>query len=757
MERVKKRFWLSVGAMGVILIFLLVFGAFYISLMLDKQNAQTAKYLEDVALQSKNTVVKQVEGDFQTLEALSIMIGRQPETDAETLLNTLKAINDDNAFIRMGYVDTQGLGYITDISGKNYYAVDFHDRLYVQKALNGEAYVSDALEDRLGGDWGNCYGVPIYRDGQVVGALCAVNNISTLCDSMNGFLNDNSGFIYIVTGAGDLVMPSTHPDAEPNLYNLFELKFTNEAERERVRQELAAGETGFFSFLSASNAAYWASYVKVGIKDWYAVSVMPKAQVNGGFVQVVRWSIIAFIFLVLLFVVLLFYNYRMMQSNRASIARLAYYDSLTGAYNKNKFVQEAGELLRQKNRRYMLAALDIRNFSFINEVYGFDKGDQLLRHMKQVLEKQVKENEAFFRSEADRFCALLIYESDERAVERITQILAAIDDYSLDRSQKNSVVCLCGIKVIASAEHGEGLELRLDRAFMALDKAKETGMNCVFFDDELYAQVSRRKYIENHMSEALETGEFQVFYQPKISLEDRGIMGAEALIRWKIGDGTLVPPDEFIPIFEQNGFIVRLDVYVLDQVCRRLRGWLDQGRPVLPVSVNQSRRLLFQESYIRTLFETVEKYGLSPRMIILEITESIAMEEAEILKNLLAELHRLGFRVSMDDFGSGYSSLNVLKDIRVDELKLDREFLLPAQDGERRDTIVRNIIHLAQDLGIATVAEGVETEGQAKFLQECGCDIAQGYYFARPMPPDKMEELLQTSKTEQNKQYCTQS
>lgn len=405
----------------------------------------------------------------------------------------------------------------------------------------------------------------------------------------------------------------------------------------------------------------------------------------------------------------------------------------------------------------MLAALDIRNFSFINEVYGFDKGDQLLRHMKQVLEKQVKENEVFFRSEADRFCALLIYESDERAVERITQILAAIDDYSLDRGQKNSVVCLCGIKVIAPVEHGEGLELRLDRAFMALDKAKETGVNCVFFDDELYAQVSRRKYIENHMAEALETGEFQVFYQPKISLEDRGIMGAEALIRWKIEDGTLVPPDEFIPIFEQNGFIVRLDVYVLDQVCRRLRGWLDQGRPALPVSVNQSRRLLFQEGYIRILSETVEKYGLSPRMIILEITESIAMEEAEILKNLLVELHRLGFRVSMDDFGSGYSSLNVLKDIPVDELKLDREFLLPAQDGERRDTIVRNIIHLAQDLGIATVAEGVETERQAKFLQECGCDIAQGYYFARPMPPDKMEELLQTSKTEQNKQYCTQS
>ena len=156
MERVKRQFWWSVGVMGIILAALLAFGAYYIALMLDKQNLQTARYLSHVAVQSRNTVAKQVEGDFQTLEALAVVIGRQPETDVETLLETLEEINDQNAFIRMGYVDMQGMGYIVDISGKQYVGVDLHDRPYIQKALAGEAYVSDALEDRLDGEWGNC-------------------------------------------------------------------------------------------------------------------------------------------------------------------------------------------------------------------------------------------------------------------------------------------------------------------------------------------------------------------------------------------------------------------------------------------------------------------------------------------------------------------------------------------------------------------------------------------------------------------------
>ena len=750
MERVKRQFWWSVGVMGIILAALLAFGAYYIALMLDKQNLQTARYLSHVAVQSRNTVAKQVEGDFQTLEALAVVIGRQPETDVETLLETLEEINDQNAFIRMGYVDMQGMGYIVDISGKQYVGVDLHDRPYIQKALAGEAYVSDALEDRLDGEWGNCYGVPIRREGRVVGALCAVNNISALCDSMNGFLNDSSGFVYIITGDGELVMPAAHPDADPAMRSIYELSFAGDADEQRLKQDLLKGETGYFSFDSTEGIAYWASYVQAGVKDWYVVSVIPKSQVNSGFIQVVRLSIIVFLLTVGLFLLLLFYNYKTMQRSRNSILRMAYYDTLTGAYNKNKFIQEAGKLLRQTNRRYMLVALDIRNFKFINEIYGFEKGDLVLRHVKQVLERQVGENEAFYRGNAERFGALLLYEDEQGAVERVGRIMRAVDEYSLKEGQKSGVVCRCGIKVISPEEQGEELDLRLDRAFMALQRAKEQpGQRYAFFDDELSAWVNRKKYIENHMEEALERQEFQVHFQPKFSLESGRIAGAEALTRWRNAEGGQISPNEFIPVFEQNGFILRLDQYVLDEVCRRLRSWLDAGMPVTPVSVNQSRRLLYQPDYVRTLEQTLERHGISPALIVLEITESIAMENLEAFKRVVSRLHGQGFRISMDDFGSGYSSLNVLKDIPVDELKLDRVFLSSAKDEARRDTIVRHVIRLAEDLGITTVSEGVETDEQVAFLRACGCDIAQGFYFAKPMPPEELENRLLTTGVEQ--------
>lgn len=186
---------------------------------------------------------------------------------------------------------------------------------------------------------------------------------------------------------------------------------------------------------------------------------------------------------------------------------------------------------------------------------------------------------------------------------------------------------------------------------------------------------------------------------------------------------------------------------MLDEVCRRLRSWLDAGMAVTPVSVNQSRRLLYQPDYVRTLEQTLERHGISPALIVLEITESIAMENLEAFKRVVSRLHGQGFRISMDDFGSGYSSLNVLKDIPVDELKLDRVFLSSAKDEARRDTIVRHVIRLAEDLGITTVSEGVETDEQVAFLRACGCDIAQGFYFAKPMPPEELENRLLTTRS----------
>lgn len=216
---------------------------------------------------------------------------------------------------------------------------------------------------------------------------------------------------------------------------------------------------------------------------------------------------------------------------------------------------------------------------------------------------------------------------------------------------------------------------------------------------------------------------------------------AEALVRWQRPDGSLVPPGDFIPIFEQNGFITQLDLYIFKEVCRTQRRWLDEGLPIVPISVNQSRLLFYQKNYLETVHGLVSKYNLDPKYIIIEVTESLATNKAEEIASVISGLHALGFSVSMDDFGSGYSSLNVLRKLSIDELKLDRDFLSSIELETRSRIILRNILELARELHITTVCEGAETRIQADQLRDMGCDIAQGYFFSRPIDIESFTKL----------------
>ena len=213
-------------------------------------------------------------------------------------------------------------------------------------------------------------------------------------------------------------------------------------------------------------------------------------------------------------------------------------------------------------------------------------------------------------------------------------------------------------------------------------------------------------------------------------------------MRWVRPDGLSFYPDQFIPVFEKNGFCVDLDFYMVDQACRTLRRWLDEGRDVIPISVNQCRLMLYEAGYVQRLCSILNRWNIPPRLIVLEVTESLALESIDRVRAVLLGLHGQGFSISMDDFGSGYSSLNTLKDLPIDELKLDRVFLAARDetDEEKRDLVLKNVIHLAQELHITTVVEGVETEAQLDFIRRMHCDLAQGYYFDRPISVEEFEQ-----------------
>ena len=290
------------------------------------------------------------------------------------------------------------------------------------------------------------------------------------------------------------------------------------------------------------------------------------------------------------------------------------------------------------------------------------------------------------------------------------------------------------------------LTQQLDRANVALKNVKDTNDSRLFafqfYSDLDRLKLMREKDMENRMQDALNAGEFVVYLQPKLSLKDDTISGAEALVRWQDPERGLIPPDEFIPFFEKNRFIVEVDLYVFDQVCSLLRRWLDEGITPVPISVNMSRAHLAKTDFLDA-YEAIRKaYGVPPELLEIELTETLVFTNPEALFQVIDQIHRRGYRCSMDDFGSGYSSLNLLKDLRMDTLKLDRAFFTSQNaDNPRERDVVTSVIDLAEKLSMSTVAEGVETPAQTAFLKEARCDMVQGYVFSRPVPIPDFEAL----------------
>ena len=296
-----------------------------------------------------------------------------------------------------------------------------------------------------------------------------------------------------------------------------------------------------------------------------------------------------------------------------------------------------------------------------------------------------------------------------------------------------------------------------DRANHARKNSKneantELFYNCIFYNNIEIENSLKEKNIEDNMEHALENNEFVVYFQPKVELKTNKIAGAEALVRWQDPKKGLIPPDEFIPIFEKNGFITKLDIYVFEEVCKTIRKWLNEGINPIPVSVNLSRMHLQNPNFLKKYKEIQEKYEVPADLLEIELTETLVFENFEQLKKVIDDIHQMGFSCSIDDFGSGYSSLNLLKEIPVDILKLDRIFFSKKND-KRGNSVIESIISLAKKLNMTTISEGVETISQVEFLRKADCDLVQGYVYSKPLAKDDFEITFLKNENIQVKKY----
>lgn len=416
----------------------------------------------------------------------------------------------------------------------------------------------------------------------------------------------------------------------------------------------------------------------------------------------------------------------------------AKYDILTGLYNKNTFFRKTQKLITDnQGDEYTLIRLDIERFKVINDLFGMSEGNRLLQYVAELVQRVCKEGCTFGRLEADNFVICMPFHDKKDILDTVEAIGEGARNYDL-----NFEVTI-NIGIYSITDKTTSVDLMCDRAKMALNTIKGNYMKSyAVYDEILRETMLREQVIVNEMDAALEKGQFSIYMQPKYDLNTEQLIGAESLVRWLHPTKGMISPGIFIEIFEKNGFITKLDHYVWERTCMFLKECREKGIEQKPVSVNISRMNLYNPELANELEGLVEKYDLDPELLELEITESAYMENPMYLLTAMEQLQNKGFVILMDDFGSGYSSLNMLRNVPVDILKVDMNFLQGEDKYGRGRSILKSIVNMSKDIDVPTLIEGVETKDQVEFLREIGCSQVQGYYYARPMPLDEYKALL---------------
>lgn len=685
---------------------------------------------------SKRELENYLEINISLLKALS---KDDRFSDSETSLiekgKLLRPYQKEYNLFMIGITDTKG----NTSSTYREKVGSIKDRPSFEKAIKTkQVVVSDIEVSNVTGDKVFIIYVPIIKNNEMIGTIFAsfyfqdVNNLisrSNLDDSIKFLMIDKNYTIISHPNKKYVNDKSKILDLEGNIIG------TTKSEILKNINEKCQGK-----FLYWDNwRLYNVKYTNIKWTNWTLVS---KCNIFKNFQSLIVNFMTKLYFYIVIFMILWkLSNAKLIEQ----LKKLAYYDSLSGIKNKEKFRKDSMYILKNYYQdNFYLVQLDVNKFKYINEMFGYAEGNKILIHISQVLNNNTNKYEICARMDNDHFILLIACSTEDELLNRLSKINKEICNLSTTNSSKYKIVMSSGIYKINKKDDIKKIDLLIDRANIAAKSKKEKYEHSYsFFNEETRNRLYKEKRLEDNMNKALEKGEFIVYYQPKYSLNDvNEIEGAEALIRWNSPEFGFISPIDFVPLFEKNGFIVNIDMFVFEEVCKTLNKWINKGYTPVPISVNMSRVHLYRDNFIENITDLISKYNISPEFIELELTESVVFDNLNILIDIMKKIKEIGFLISMDDFGSGYSSLNLLKDLSFDILKLDRGFLIETTDTKRGKIIISKIVEMAKAIDIKVICEGVETYEQVEFLREIGCDKVQGYLFAKPMVLDEFEKHL---------------
>lgn len=695
--------------------------------------------LRAVSRELSDNIARLLSAQLQVLTAVSVSLEGADLQDRAWLTGYLNQQDRRNSFELLGIQFPNGETVFSNGAVKK----NFLPRAAVDFVYEHSHYISPPEQDPFNSQRQVLVlAVPLRVAGQRRGVVFATQSVAVYTEALRDTPLDEEGLAFITDASGKVLL--AYPGALfGNIFSVVgQARFDDPSGAEMLQQDMAQRRGGITGYTLRGHHRF-ASYYPLGYNEWYAMSVLPTSSMAEKARSLVLFSLLICLSIILALGVLLAFILRMQYQNAKALYKMGFVDSLTGMDNINAFQLKfpaVAAAWKEKNIPAALVLVNVDRFKAVNDMYGLDQGDRVLRQLAQNLHGELAEEELLCRSGADVFLLLLACPDRDELGRRVETVLARAGHVCLAGEERVPVSLTGGVYVL---DEPVPFYMMLDRANLAWAEAKQrAGGSYAFYDRESLRRLVTEKRIENSMDSALQNREFTLYLQPKCDFKTGRTVSAEALVRWQHPTQGVIRPDQFIPVFEKNGFVLKLDWFIFQEVVQTLRRWQDEKRPLVPVGINFSRLHLEDAQFIDTLARTVAEAGVPPELLEVELTESVVVSDVQRMKQVLDGLHQKGFSVAMDDFGAGYSSLNVLKELDFDCVKLDKEFLARGEGNPRMREVISGLVKMIQKLHTRVVAEGVETAEQAAFLRGIGCDMAQGYLFSRPLPVAEFEKRL---------------
>ena len=718
-----------------LVILLLIFNVFMIVLNLysyipkRELSDQVRASLSEIAYQNKMIVENNILQHKKTIKELAIVLSSKDTLINNSVLEIIKKMYEINDYKNIGIITPEKTIYMS-FNGefitleKDFfkYLDDKEDLIILDNDIVDNQY-SIFIREQV-----------ISNKGEK-GYLFFSYDLIPLLSKLSISTFNGKGYTYIIDGNGNIILNCSNKNNISNFINIFDEMLKTDKNNLNVvnilKKKIKNNEEGLINFLDGINKEMY--YHSLDISDWYILMIVPSLT-NSLTQMAFLFTIGIMIMLLILFSIIMIINYK-------KLYKLTYVDPITDGFSVTKFYNEI--ILRGNNhKKKALMALDINNFKLVNTLFGYEESNKILKQITNIIDKECSKDGFSTREMADHYMIYYEYGNEEKLLRFIEKIYNDICNLKILNSD---YVLVPSIGIYTFTKLNESVDNLKNKALIAWKNVKNENYTYYgIFNDKILNTMIENKRLLDKLIKAVENDKLEINYQPKYGCMSKKIVGAEALIRFIDNNGQMVAPNVFIPIAEESGFITIIDNYVFKKVFADINKLKERNIKMVPISINLSRKKLEERNFIKDFLKIIKENGISSNDIEIEITEGTILSNNKLIKNSVNKLKKLGFNILVDDFGTGYSSISTLKDLDIDEIKIDKSFI--NDNSEKGRKILEYVFNLAMAIKVKTTAEGVETKEQYDMLKKLNCNTIQGYYFSKVITLTELQTLLQKNK-----------